>query len=77
MKQEVEPGTVGQSFEDFLKEEGIHEEVQEEVIKRVTAFRRARDARARGIGAGGYDEEYGETVSPRLVIAEPGAERAE
>lgn len=34
-------GRVGSSFEDFLKEQGIYEEVTENAMKRVLAFRLA------------------------------------
>jgi hypothetical protein len=33
-------GRIGPSFDDFLKEEGIHEEVTARAIKRVTAQQR-------------------------------------
>lgn len=34
-------GRIGSSFEDFLKEQGIYEEVTENAMKRVLAFRLA------------------------------------
>jgi len=33
-----EKGSVGSSFEDFLKEEGTYEETTEQAVKRVLAF---------------------------------------
>jgi antitoxin HicB len=35
---EIEQGQVGSSFEDFLQEEGIHEEVQAQALKEVIAW---------------------------------------
>ena len=49
MKEEVEKGTVGQSFDDFLKEEGMYEEVTEYAIKKVIAFELAQAMKEQGI----------------------------
>jgi DNA-binding Xre family transcriptional regulator len=38
MSEDVEKGRLGQSFDDFLKEDGIYEEVAETAIKRVIAW---------------------------------------
>lgn len=38
MKQDIEKGTVGGSFDDFLKEQGTYEETTETAIKRVLAY---------------------------------------
>lgn len=38
MTQDVEAGKAGQSFEDFLKEQGTYEETTEWAIKRVLAM---------------------------------------
>lgn len=42
-------GRVGSSFDDFLKEQGIYEEVTENAIKRVLAFRLAEIMKERNI----------------------------
>tara|TARA_R110000737_G_scaffold333449_1_gene351138 strand:- start:17587 stop:17877 length:291 start_codon:yes stop_codon:yes gene_type:complete len=39
---EIEKGTVGSSFDDFLKEEGTYEETTSQAIKRVLAFQLAQ-----------------------------------
>lgn len=49
MKEEVEKGTVGPSFDEFLKEEGIYEEVNATVVKRLIASDLARAMREQGI----------------------------
>ena len=49
MKEEVEKGTVGPSFDEFLKEEGIYEEVNAIVVKRLIASDLARAMREQGI----------------------------
>ena len=41
MTAEAKKGKIGSSFEDFLKEQGIYEEVTENAMKRVLAFRLA------------------------------------
>lgn len=41
MSNDIEPGTAGQSFEDFLREQGTYEETTERAIKRVLAFQLA------------------------------------
>ena len=38
MTEEIEYGTLGSSFEDFLKEQNTYEETTAEAIKRVLAF---------------------------------------
>lgn len=38
MSEDVEKGRLGQSFDDFLKEDGIYEEVAETAVKRVIAW---------------------------------------
>ena len=49
MKEEVEKGTVGPSFDEFLKEEGIYEEVTEYAIKKVIALELAQAMKEQGI----------------------------
>ena len=49
MKEEVEKGRRGQSFDDFLKEEGMYEEVTEYAIKKVIAFELAQAMKEQGI----------------------------
>lgn len=41
MTAKTKKGKVGSSFDDFLKEQGIYEEVTENAIKRVLAFQLA------------------------------------
>jgi hypothetical protein len=43
-------GTIGSSFDDFLKEEGLYEEVTAQAIKRVLAWRIEQAMVERGIG---------------------------
>jgi DNA-binding Xre family transcriptional regulator len=38
MKEDIEYGTTGSSLDDFLKEEGIYEDVTETAIKKVIAW---------------------------------------
>lgn len=38
MTNDIEKGTVGGSFDDFLKEQGTYEETTERAIKRVLAY---------------------------------------
>lgn len=38
MTSEPEPGTAGQLFEEFLREQGTYEETTEVAVKRVLAF---------------------------------------
>lgn len=40
---------IGSSFEDFLKDEGIFEEITTKAIKRVLAWQIAEEMKARGI----------------------------
>lgn len=48
-KHENEAGGVGSSFDDFLKDEGILEEVTELAVKRVLAYQLAEEMKARKI----------------------------
>lgn len=41
MTDEIEPGRAGQSFEEFLEEQGTREETTERAVKRVIAFQLA------------------------------------
>lgn len=41
MSDDMEGGKLGQSFEDFLKEQGTHESTTEQAIKRVIAYQLA------------------------------------
>lgn len=41
MTNEVEKGRAGQSFDDFLREQGTYEETTERAVKRVLAFQLA------------------------------------
>ena len=49
MSQDIEHGKVGDSFEDFLKEQGTYEETSERAVKRVLAFQLAEEMKAKGI----------------------------
>lgn len=49
MKGDVEKGTVGSAFEQFLKAQGDHEEDNEQAVKRALAFQRAEAMKAQGI----------------------------
>ena len=46
---ETERGRIGSSFEDFLKEEGIYEEVQAQALKEVIAWQIEQAMRTGGI----------------------------
>ena len=48
-KRNAEKGTIGSSFEDFLKEEGSYEEATEYVVKHVLAFQLAKMMQEQGI----------------------------
>ena len=41
MKKRTEKGSIGQRFDDFLKEEGFYEESTNQAVKRVIAFQLA------------------------------------
>ncbi|WP_317054530.1 helix-turn-helix domain-containing protein [Roseovarius rhodophyticola] len=49
MTHDVEKGRVGQSFDDFLKEQGTFEDTTEVAVKRVLAFQLAEAMKAQGI----------------------------
>jgi predicted XRE-type DNA-binding protein len=49
MSVDVEKGTVGSAFEDFLKAQGDYEEANEQAVKRVLAFQLAEAMKAQGI----------------------------
>mgnify|MGYP003395320301 CR=1 FL=1 len=49
MSDDVENGRLGQSFDDFLIEEGIYEEVTEIAVKRVIAWQLAEIMRRQKI----------------------------
>ena len=48
-KEDAEKGTIGSSFEVFLKEEGSYEEANEYAIKHVLAFQLAKAMQEQGI----------------------------
>ena len=48
-KRNAEKGTIGSSFEDFLKEEGSYEEATEYAVKHVLAFQLAKTMQEQGI----------------------------
>ncbi|MEP1610528.1 MAG: helix-turn-helix transcriptional regulator [Roseobacter sp.] len=49
MTEEIEKGHAGQSFDDYLHEQGTFEETTEVAIKRVLAFQLAEAMKAQGI----------------------------
>lgn len=49
MTTEIETGKVGDSFEDFLIEQGTYEDTTERAVKRVLAFQLAEEMKAKGI----------------------------
>lgn len=48
-KHEIEAGCVGSSFDDFLEDEGILDEVTEIAVKRVLAYQLAEEMKAKKI----------------------------
>ena len=48
-EQDIESGTMGQSFDDFLRDEGTYEETTERAVKRVIAFQLAEAMKAKGL----------------------------
>jgi hypothetical protein len=49
MTNDVEKGTVGSSFDDFLKEQGTYEATVDQAVKRVLAFQLTQAMEAQGI----------------------------
>jgi len=49
MISDVEKGSAGESFEDFLKDQGMLEETTEQAVKRVLAFQLAETMKEQGI----------------------------
>ena len=49
-KRDTEKGTIGSSFEEFLKEDGSYEEATEYAVKHVRAFQLAKTMQKQGIG---------------------------
>lgn len=49
MSDKIEKGSIGSSFDDFLEQEGIREEVQEIAVKRVVAFQIAEAMKEQGM----------------------------
>jgi antitoxin HicB len=49
MIDDVENGTVGSSFDDFLKEQGTYEATVDQAVKRVLAFQLEQEMKAQGI----------------------------
>ena len=50
MSNDIERGSLGDSFEDFLKEQGTYEETTEHAIKRVLAFQLEQAMKEQNIG---------------------------
>ena len=57
MTQDVEAGKAGQSFEDFLKEQGTCEETTERAVRRVLAIADRRGYERAEYHEGGDGEE--------------------
>ena len=57
MTRDVEAGKAGQSFEDFLKEQGTYEETTEWAIKRVLAMQISEVMKERNITKSGDGQE--------------------
>lgn len=49
MTDEIEKGHAGESFDDFLKDQGTFEETTEVAVKRVLAFQLAEAMKTQGI----------------------------
>lgn len=49
MTDDVESGTVGSSFDDFLKEQGTYEATVDQAVKRVLAFQLEQEMAAQGM----------------------------
>lgn len=49
MTDDVEKGSVGSSFDDFLKEQGTYEATVDQAVKRVLAFQLAQAMEVQGI----------------------------
>ena len=49
MTRDVERGRPGQTFDDFLKEQGTYEETTEQAVKRVLAFQLSEAMKRQGI----------------------------
>jgi antitoxin HicB len=49
MTADVEKGSVGSAFEDFLKDQGDFEAANEQAVKRVLAFQLAEAMKSQGI----------------------------
>lgn len=47
--QDIEHGTIGQSFDDFLRDEGTYEETTERAVKRVIAYQLAEAMKVQGV----------------------------
>lgn len=49
MTNDIEKGSPGQYFEDFLKEQGTYEDSTEQAVKRVLAFQLSEEMKKQGI----------------------------
>lgn len=49
MTDKIEKGKAGQSFDDYLKDQGTYEETTEVAVKRVVAFQLAEAMKEQGI----------------------------
>ena len=49
MTKEIEKGSVGGFFDDFLKEQGIYDEIANRAIKEVLAYQLSQEMKEKGI----------------------------
>ena len=49
MTNDIEKGSPGQYFDDFLKEQGTYEDTTEQAVKRVLAFQLSEEMKKQGI----------------------------
>lgn len=49
MTSDIEMGTIGSAFDDFLAQQGMADEAAEQAVKRVLAFQLAESMKAQGI----------------------------
>ncbi len=49
MTKEIEKGSVGGFFDDFLKEQGIYDEIATRAIKEVLAYQLSQEMKEKGI----------------------------
>ena len=68
-------GAIGSSFDDFLKEEGIHEEATAQAVKRVLAWQIEQAMAERGIGKSGMARRMRTSRSQLDRLLDPGNDK--